>query len=356
MNGLRRSDTGSPAIAATTGAVPAGNTSTSISMTPRGWRTARVLSDERKESAVPFLERALAWFAGLGVSVQRVMTDNGSAYRSHHWRAACRPRGCATSEPSPTPRAPKARPSGSSKPACASGPTRKPTPPPRRAKTLSPIGWATTTHTALANRPPATRLGQTRFLGSIEGTAPSSRPGSSDDRNGGPGQRLPKATGLADDLEKRALKNGGDGAGLSDQQPVVGPETPVRIHRSCRKHSAVTRTQTRLLTIGIPHPAASIVDLSARHPFELPIGSDNEDLVCGACGMVALAGWSLWSTAERLVVDSQMLIRCGRCRTYNVVPTARLAEVPREALAMVHNRLRGLYIRKRRPGSLFRTQ
>jgi len=125
VNGLRRSDTGSPAIAATTGAVPAGNTSTSISMTPRGWRTARVLSDERKESAVPFLERALAWFAGLGVSVQRVMTDNGSAYRSHHWRAACRPRGCATSEPSPTPRAPKARPSGSAKPACASGPTRK---------------------------------------------------------------------------------------------------------------------------------------------------------------------------------------------------------------------------------------
>lgn len=146
-------------------------------------------------------------------------------------------------------------------------------------------------------------------------------------------------------LKSAALKNGGDGAGLSDQQPVVGPETPVRIRRSCRKHSAVTRTQTRLLTIGIPHPAASIVDLSARHPFELPIGSDNEDLVCGACGMVALAGWSLWSTAERLVVDSQMLIRCARCRTYNVVPTARLAEEPREALAMVHNRLRGLYIR-----------
>jgi hypothetical protein len=35
--------------------------------------------------------------------------------------------------------------------------------------------------------------GQTRFLGSIEGTVPSSRPGSSDDRSGGPGQRLPKA-------------------------------------------------------------------------------------------------------------------------------------------------------------------
>jgi len=97
----------------------------------------------------------------------------------------------------------------------------------------------------------------------------------------------------------------------------------------------MTRTQTRLLTIGIPHPAASIIDLSARHPLELPVGSDNEDLVCGACGTVALANWSRSSTAERLVVSSQMLIRCGRCRAYNVVPTARLAEEPREPLAMV---------------------
>ena len=47
-----------------------------------------ILPDERKESAVAFLERALAWFAGLGVTVERVMTDNGSAYRSHAFRQA----------------------------------------------------------------------------------------------------------------------------------------------------------------------------------------------------------------------------------------------------------------------------
>jgi hypothetical protein len=113
----------------------------------------------------------------------------------------------------------------------------------------------------------------------------------------------------------------------------------------------VTRTQTRLLTIGIPHPAASIIDSNARHPFELPIGNDNEDLVCGACGTVVLAGWSRSSTAERFVVDCQMLIRCGECRTFNVVPTARLAEEPREALAMVHNRLKGLYMRSSSAGA-----
>ena len=38
---------------------------------------------------MPFLERAVAWFARQGVTVERVMTDNGSAYRSHHWRQAC---------------------------------------------------------------------------------------------------------------------------------------------------------------------------------------------------------------------------------------------------------------------------
>ena len=41
-----------------------------------------LLADERKHSAIAFLDRALAWFASHGVTVQRVMTDNGSAYRS----------------------------------------------------------------------------------------------------------------------------------------------------------------------------------------------------------------------------------------------------------------------------------
>ncbi len=47
-----------------------------------------ILPDERKESATAFLARALAWFASLGVTVERVMTDNGSAYTSHLFRSA----------------------------------------------------------------------------------------------------------------------------------------------------------------------------------------------------------------------------------------------------------------------------
>ena len=49
---------------------------------------SEILADERKASAVGFLERALGWFAGHSVTVERVMTDNGSAYRSKAFRAA----------------------------------------------------------------------------------------------------------------------------------------------------------------------------------------------------------------------------------------------------------------------------
>jgi transposase InsO family protein len=50
---------------------------------------SEVLPDEKKASAIAFLDRALDWFARHGVTVERVMTDNGSAYRAHDFRRAC---------------------------------------------------------------------------------------------------------------------------------------------------------------------------------------------------------------------------------------------------------------------------
>lgn len=47
-----------------------------------------ILPSERQEDTTAFLERALAWLARHGVTVQRVMTDNGSAYRSKLFRQA----------------------------------------------------------------------------------------------------------------------------------------------------------------------------------------------------------------------------------------------------------------------------
>jgi transposase InsO family protein len=49
----------------------------------------QVMANQRKESAVAFLEAAVAYYAKLGVGVERVMTDNGSCYRSKTFRAAC---------------------------------------------------------------------------------------------------------------------------------------------------------------------------------------------------------------------------------------------------------------------------
>ena len=67
-----------------------------------GWEFAHVCVDdhtrlayvevrpnEKKESAVGFFGRALEWFDKHGIEVQRVMTDNGSCYRSREFRQLC---------------------------------------------------------------------------------------------------------------------------------------------------------------------------------------------------------------------------------------------------------------------------
>jgi transposase InsO family protein len=49
-----------------------------------------VLDDETAVTAVAFLRRAIAFFARYGIRVQRILTDNGSAYRSIIHAASCR--------------------------------------------------------------------------------------------------------------------------------------------------------------------------------------------------------------------------------------------------------------------------
>jgi transposase len=51
---------------------------------------AEVLEDEKAQTAVGFLRRALAFFARHGIRVERLLTDNGSAYRSAIHSLACR--------------------------------------------------------------------------------------------------------------------------------------------------------------------------------------------------------------------------------------------------------------------------
>jgi len=51
---------------------------------------AEVLTDEKATTAIAFLRRAVAFYSAHGIATQRVMTDNGSAYRSLAHTLACR--------------------------------------------------------------------------------------------------------------------------------------------------------------------------------------------------------------------------------------------------------------------------
>jgi transposase InsO family protein len=50
---------------------------------------AEIHDDEKAVTAIGVLRRAVAWFAARGVRTQRVLSDNGSCYRSYAWRDTC---------------------------------------------------------------------------------------------------------------------------------------------------------------------------------------------------------------------------------------------------------------------------
>jgi len=50
---------------------------------------AEVLPNERSPSSSGFLRRSVAWFRSRGVQVLAVMSDNGSCYVSHRFKATC---------------------------------------------------------------------------------------------------------------------------------------------------------------------------------------------------------------------------------------------------------------------------
>ena len=51
---------------------------------------SEILPDEKRASCLRFLFNALRFFRSLGVAVERVMTDNGSSFRSHRYAKALR--------------------------------------------------------------------------------------------------------------------------------------------------------------------------------------------------------------------------------------------------------------------------
>lgn len=44
---------------------------------------------ENTDNCLGFLDRAVDWFASHGITIERILTDNGNGYRSHAWRNRC---------------------------------------------------------------------------------------------------------------------------------------------------------------------------------------------------------------------------------------------------------------------------
>jgi transposase len=50
---------------------------------------AEIHDDEKAATAIAVLRNAVAWFSARGITIERVLSDNGSAYKSYAWRDAC---------------------------------------------------------------------------------------------------------------------------------------------------------------------------------------------------------------------------------------------------------------------------
>jgi hypothetical protein len=103
-----------------------------------------VLDDEKAVTAAGFLRRAVKHFASYGITVERLITDNGNPYRSTVRASPAAPWASLTSAPGPTGRKPTARPSASSKPSSPAGPTARSTAAAANATPRWPAGSTST--------------------------------------------------------------------------------------------------------------------------------------------------------------------------------------------------------------------
>ncbi|MCM3689659.1 IS481 family transposase, partial [Kocuria rosea] len=123
---------------------------------------AEIHGDERADTAVGVLLRAVSWFAARGVTVERVLSDNGAAYRSGAWRAACAALGISVKKTRPY------RPQTNGKVerfhrTLAEGWAFSRHYPTEQARRAALPGWLHhynhhRPHTAIGNHPPVTRL------------------------------------------------------------------------------------------------------------------------------------------------------------------------------------------------------
>lgn len=122
---------------------------------------SEILPDETKETASAFMRNAIAAFAAHGVKIQRVLTDNGSCYRSKTFAQVLEKLGSDTNAPGPTDPKPTAKSNASTASSSKNGPTPGHTSKPDRQACFP--GFIehynhTRPHTALKGASPASRV------------------------------------------------------------------------------------------------------------------------------------------------------------------------------------------------------
>ena len=122
---------------------------------------AEVHDDETAATALGFWRRAVAWFATRDVTIERVLSDNGSCYRSRAWRQTCPELGVTPKFTRPPGRRPTGKQNGSTGPWSTSGHSTGPTRARRPAGPPYPPSCTPTNHhrlhTALGGQPPFSR-------------------------------------------------------------------------------------------------------------------------------------------------------------------------------------------------------
>jgi transposase InsO family protein len=103
--------------------------------------------DETKETATMVLRNAVAWFADRGVVVQRVLSDNGSCYRSNLWRQTCADLAITAKKTKPYRPQTNGKSRGSTAPWPTAGHSRSSTTPNQPASRLCQHGSTSTTTT-----------------------------------------------------------------------------------------------------------------------------------------------------------------------------------------------------------------
>ena len=128
---------------------------------------AEIHDDETAATATEVLRNAVAWYTDRGVTVQRVLSDNGSCYRSFLWRDTCPELGITPKRTRPTDPRPTARSNASTAPWPRAGPSRSSTAP--NPPAAQPCQHGSTSTTTTGPTPPSAKQhpspGWTTWLG-----------------------------------------------------------------------------------------------------------------------------------------------------------------------------------------------